>query len=309
MNGLKAFITDDGLSDSIIATFLGMEQYVYKFNASTRKKVVEDIILEYNLSKEKVNSVQDNSILKNNLSLLAEKIGLSETEIRVYKFLILSSTSLVMENALNLTGRGSFILMVKKLSKLLSVNEIDTKEAISDDSILIKLGLLKTDKTSNYFFTRMIEIGNGYASSKLLEPIKSIGEIFVSIITKTEKPILTRDDFQHLHKEIDFVIDYLKSILKCNYGGGHNILIYGPPGTGKTEFAKLVAHYLDVDLYSVITKDEGDDQYNPYTRWKAFVTAQHLFRKNKSLILFDEIEDIFNVSANKSTYYLVTTSW
>ncbi|HEY5723302.1 MAG TPA: AAA family ATPase [Allosphingosinicella sp.] len=75
---------------------------------------------------------------------------------------------------------------------------------------------------------------------------------------------------------------------------GINILIHGPPGTGKTELARTLAESAGGELFAVGESDSGGEEPNRRVRLQAMTRAQRLLsRRPRSLILFDEMEDLF----------------
>lgn len=75
---------------------------------------------------------------------------------------------------------------------------------------------------------------------------------------------------------------------------GTNLLLYGPPGVGKTEFAAVLAEAVGADLYEVDYADEDGDPIRGERRLRAFNLGQRLLaRRDNALLLFDEVEDVF----------------
>lgn len=74
-----------------------------------------------------------------------------------------------------------------------------------------------------------------------------------------------------------------------------NVLLYGLPGTGKTQFCKALAEKLGVSLFSVGESDEDGDEPVRGERLQELRLAQRLLsRDRRSLLLFDEMEDLLS---------------
>ena len=89
-----------------------------------------------------------------------------------------------------------------------------------------------------------------------------------------------------------FVADLLAGGLRSREAGV-NILLYGPPGTGKTEFCKVVAAHLGVELFQVGESSESGDEPERNQRVAQLRLAQKvLSRRSNAVLLFDEMEDM-----------------
>ena len=72
-------------------------------------------------------------------------------------------------------------------------------------------------------------------------------------------------------------------------------MLYGDVGTGKTEFAKLMANSLNINMYGVITEKERFKEPDREERLADLYSKQYILsRKGNSCILFDEAEDVMN---------------
>ena len=75
---------------------------------------------------------------------------------------------------------------------------------------------------------------------------------------------------------------------------GVNVLLYGPPGTGKTELARTLAAAAGASLYAVGEATETGEEPSRHDRLTALRRGQRLLaRRGDSLLLFDEMEDMF----------------
>lgn len=70
------------------------------------------------------------------------------------------------------------------------------------------------------------------------------------------------------------------------------MLIHGAPGTGKTQLAKVLAVELGAELFEVSCEDEDGDPVTGGRRLIAYRVAQQALARRRSLLLFDEFEDV-----------------
>jgi SpoVK/Ycf46/Vps4 family AAA+-type ATPase len=108
---------------------------------------------------------------------------------------------------------------------------------------------------------------------------------------------LTRADFAELNRDFDLLVRLLKGAL-ARSERGISVLIYGPPGTGKTELARTVAAEVGAALFAVGEADVDGEEPTRSDRLLALNRAQRvLARKGNSILLFDEMEDLFTEAA------------
>jgi SpoVK/Ycf46/Vps4 family AAA+-type ATPase len=104
---------------------------------------------------------------------------------------------------------------------------------------------------------------------------------------------LGRDDFVEHGKAFDLVVRLLSGALAARTPGV-SLLIYGPPGTGKTEFARSVAAAVGAPLFAVGEADVDGEEPSRSERLQALRRSQRLLaRRGGSILLFDEMEDLF----------------
>ena len=88
-----------------------------------------------------------------------------------------------------------------------------------------------------------------------------------------------------------------------------NLLIYGVPGTGKTEFAGLLAQALGISAYNITYMDSDGDVVKAEQRLNYSRLAQTLLNGKQALLIFDEIEDVFNGSLMERSVAQKNKAW
>ena len=121
-------------------------------------------------------------------------------------------------------------------------------------------------------------------------------------------PSLQLDDFLHIASMKDMMLTYLQQALK-HHQKGVNLLIYGVPGTGKTEFAGLLAQTLGILAYNITYMDSDGDVVKAEQRLNYSRLAQTLLNGKQALLIFDEIEDVFNGSLMERSIAQKNKAW
>lgn len=106
--------------------------------------------------------------------------------------------------------------------------------------------------------------------------------------------VLAADDFAERRADFDLLVRLLRGALSSR-AAGINVLIYGQPGTGKTEFARTLAASAGAALFAVGEADIDGEEPSRCERLHALKRAQRLLaRRGGSILLFDEMEDLFS---------------
>ena len=104
---------------------------------------------------------------------------------------------------------------------------------------------------------------------------------------------LGRADFVEHEAAFDLIARLLAGALEAR-ANGIAVLLHGPPGTGKTEFARAVAAAAGATLFAVGEADLEDQEPSRLERLQALKRSQRLLaRRGGSILLFDEMEDLF----------------
>ena len=118
-------------------------------------------------------------------------------------------------------------------------------------------------------------------------------KIIGALAGKLQSPSLERADFVEYEKEMDLLVRLLSGALQTS-AKGVSVLIYGPPGTGKTEFARTLAAEAGARLFAVGEADDDGDEPTRHQRLSSLNRALRVLARGKdSLVLFDELEDLF----------------
>ena len=231
--------------------------------------------------------------LGNNIACLASLVGLSSVDCQILAFAVLIHAERLLEETGDFVGQLSTLKTINVLSVLLGLPEREIREALSPQGILTKSGLLSVDRGGAYNLRGKLNL----LSNDFADHIYSSDADPVCLLRDTVKPsaapLLEIDDYKHVE---EFLV-VLRPFLRLAVTGGRrgvNVFLHGDPGTGKSELARVLAKELGCELFEVASEDADGDPVAGDRRLRAFRAAQSFLAQRHALILFDEVEDVFN---------------
>lgn len=229
--------------------------------------------------------------LLRNIEWLAKQISLTDDEKEILLFCVMVRQNLFLGQAICALGILSTARALSVLSILLEIPLPRVHKAMSEDSGLIRSGMINIDENSNFDFNNKIEMLNGLPERLMLEQTNLFFLFSFNFVVAPE-PKLTVEQFSHLGPKYDYLSKYLATAVKKQFKGV-NILVYGRPGTGKTELGRTLAAQLGLELFEVAVEGPRGVQISGKHRLAAYRLSQRILAKRENAILvFDEIEDI-----------------
>ena len=261
------------------------------------KEVFKRLDRLYATTEKKLKNVTAPECLAGNIQRLSALAGLSATDCRILEFAILLHTEEALEKTGNLLGELTLKQVFKVLSALLDLPQAEVRKSLGKDGALARSGLLSLYKgmsVGDNLDDKLELLSSGFAENMVsldADPVILLRDI----VFPGSAPHLTVDDYPHLEKELGVLRPYLKQSLATGRKGV-NILLYGDPGTGKSQLAKILAQETSCELFEVASEDEDGDPRMGSQRLRAFQAAQNILSNRNMMILFDEIEDVFDCS-------------
>ncbi|MFV0575910.1 MAG: AAA family ATPase [Vibrio sp.] len=291
----STFTKRNSFSDDEIAVFLGLEEYIDFDDVSLLPKIKKECLGNYELllKSHHFNRFIPDEIYSN-LNPLSSLLGLNEVEKSILGFLIIYQESHLLDETFDLFDNLSAKKLFNLMSIVLQIPIEEIKEALSPNNTLAKTSLLKIDMRmgSNASFCNFFNLFDTSLCGKIYNGVTDPMDIFQDEIRATSECHLKLSDYSHVKDELNMLKLLLNSAIK-NKIEGVNIFIYGKPGTGKTQLVKLISKVLKINLYEVSATVNGNSMSSDH-RLRAYSAAQHLLKNKKSLLLFDEVEDVFN---------------
>lgn len=295
LEGYKTFLQERQFYDNNLAQELGFQELDGRAQQGCgydRGRALGELRSRWHNAEARGLTMPSDTTLGHNIARLGEAVKLTEAETRIVHFAVLVRLDWILQVAISCVGASSLQILERLFATCLDLDVDDVKHALSDDSTLFRTGILWLDLDSNYEFASKVELLRGLPDELQRNHANPLG-LFRNNIVSAPPPRLTPVDYPHLTKDIHILEGYLGRP-GTRPRKGTNILIYGAPGSGKTEFVRMLGRRTGLQLYEVATESRNGLPLAGERRFRAYRLAQSLLESsNESLILFDEIEDVF----------------
>lgn len=225
-----------------------------------------------------------------NTRLLSKLLGFNPVEMRLLDFAELSTYEQFRNFLRSISGFApgdAYGLVASCLDAPVS----EVRAALRAGAPLRAYGFLRVDSTPNDL-EDFIRLGES-AQTLLVEEFATAEDMLRLILHSSPSPSLGVEDYPHLKREFSWLATYLERAAEGHLPGT-NILFYGAPGTGKSEFARLLAAKTGMKAFDIKSANNEGDPVAGKTRLTHFALSQRFLAESKhSLIIFDEIEDVF----------------
>lgn len=242
-----------------------------------------------------------------NLATLAEFLQLNPVEQELLRFAMHLRSEGPMQDLFDCLPKSDLQRTAAIMADLLKQPKNEILSALKKGSKLDAYGLInrnyRLDSVHDYLAWGETLDFDEFVTQPLNEYalLKSCTEI-------PQVPSLQLDDFAHIAGMKEMMLTYLQQALK-HHQKGVNLLIYGVPGTGKTEFAGLLAQALGISAYNITYMDSDGDVVKAEQRLNYSRLAQTLLNGKQALLIFDEIEDVFNGSFMERSVAQKNKAW
>ena len=291
------FIEAYGFEDEHLARKLGFSDCMEAddFQPAMARKELRQLYGEIEKSKEQIRPPK---ILVQNLRLLSRQISLSNCEQEILAFAVLAHTESELQSIMDRSLQVNSTRLPHVLATLLDLDIKEVSDALGKNSTIFGSGLLKNDHWDTVGDIRdfLVPLSDKFAIDLVTEKA-DMSTLFESAFRQAPRTTLNLGDFEHLATELEPVVAHARVALdtrRC----GVNYLLYGAPGTGKTELSRVLSEELQVQNFEIVVSDENDQPIGTRDRACAFKSAQSYLKESRSLITFDEVDDLLNPMSN-----------
>jgi len=298
LNGQKQFLAEDGFMDDELARTLGMEAYIPKDELESatfdRSLMLTKLRFKLRQMEASQNGITPPAPLQRNMSKLQEMAGLTETECRILEFAIMVHGMRDIESITEYPSSIRPSEVTKHLSIYLNLPINEIHMAVSRKSAMVRSGLFAVNGSDSFMpsMHEYLKLVSFTFAEQMLSENCDFDEIFREMVIPGKKTNLTLADFYHINDQLTILCQYLNNAIQTGKQGV-NILIWGEPGVGKTALSRLIADVLGYQLFEIASESQAGYALNGDERFRAFSAAQSFFCRKDSLIVFDEVEDVF----------------
>jgi SpoVK/Ycf46/Vps4 family AAA+-type ATPase len=227
------------------------------------------------------------AVQRGNFVCLGELLGLNAIEIELLQYLGCALIDPILQDTHQRIGRVYHANPARYLAIVLGLPEPAVRKALGPNGRLRVCGMIGNGGGDS----GRIEFFSGDIAKELLRRTCNPKTLIRQFGTQPPPPELTLDDFPQQRHEMEILRLHLHQAL-AKRRPGVNVLIYGPPGTGKTQLTRVLGKVLDARVFEVAAEDVDGEPVSGPQRFGALRATQSIFRGTRTLLVFDEAEDV-----------------
>ncbi|GAB1411710.1 MAG: hypothetical protein AMXMBFR31_30650 [Candidatus Desulfobacillus denitrificans] len=298
LGGYREFIGRHGFSNDQLVAALGLGELADDAEREFEpNRAMSALRKSWKEAEGRAHRLELPGQLAANLNRLRELVDLTESDCRVLEFAVLIHNERLLDDTGDLLGHLSSVKMINSLSVILDLPVQALRESLGPDGVLARTGLVTVDRSGSGTLCRKLDLISQHFADSIYSSDADPVNLLRGMVSPSVPPHLGLSDFGHVRSMLTLLSPYVRHAVTCGRKGV-NIFIHGIPGTGKTQLARVLAQEHACDLFEVASEDSDGDPAPGERRLRAYRAAQSFLRQQRALILFDEVEDVFNDGNN-----------
>lgn len=294
LGGYKEFVTPSGFADDHVAKALGLGKLIDQADGSFDVTAARMAVRRLHRTEVRgLSNAKAPKSLVENVERLATLMGLTQTDCRILEFFIMISSDSSLNDTTHCIGMLTSAKVIHAISVILDIPLLSIRRALAKDSKLSRSGLVAVWSKGTALLPYKLELLSSNFAECMRMPNAEFVDLLRSMVNPSTPAVLSLHNYDHIDSVPSILLPYLKTSVASNRAGV-NILIYGAPGSGKSQLPKVLAHLTECELFEITGEDEDGDPITGEARLRAFRAAQCFLAQRRSLILFDEVEDVFS---------------
>ena len=292
--GAHRNFTKHGFSSDAIAEVIGLGDWIDSASRDFDPKVVTSELRKlHQLAEDKITKAPLPICLRQNIGQLSNLVGMSSTDCRVLEFAVSIHSERLLDDTSDLLGSISSAKAFHALSIILDLPESDIRSSLSAQGILACSGLVSVERGGMATLRGKLNLLSETFADLMVTSESDPVSLLRGTVTAAGPGELKLTDYGHIQTWLDILQPFLRQTIATGRRGV-NIFLHGSPGTGKTQLARALAANMGCELFEIASEDAEGDPVSGQRRLRAFRAAQSFFAQRPALIVFDEVEDVFD---------------
>lgn len=293
LGGHREFLNSHSFGNDSLAEILGLGDWVDNNKKEFNPQLLRSELRHMHREAERtLCHATPSKRLSKNIARISSLVGMTDTDCRILEFTVYVHCERLLDDTADCLGNLSSVSVHHVLAVLLDLPEKEIRTSLSPNGVLARSGLVTIDRDGTGVLRNKLNLLSDRFADSILDVDADPLTLLRDIVISSKAPHLALEDFGHISQTLTILLAYLRHALTIKKSGV-NIFLYGPPGTGKSELARILARKMECELFEIASECNDGNPISSVERLRAFRAAQCFFAQNQTLLLFDEIEDIF----------------